>query len=234
MIRAILRAFLPAVIACAILAPLAIFEKNSKLLESSLLANMPVGNNLAGWYGIKTQESERERKVLAKDTRFSKAIYKLVPRVPWESPHPQISVSIIYSGQDMGNSIHRPEVCLPAQGHLNLQSEVSSITLSNGETLKFTRLTSATPFPNAPRKRLHHIHYYVFVGHRSIHHSHIARTLQDTWDRSVNGEVQSWAYFQAGTYWAPELGISKEEADRRLRKLISELLPLQIVWKQVK
>ena len=38
---------------------------------------------------------------------------------------------------------------------------------------------------------------------------------------------------QAGTCWAPALGITEEEADQKIRNLISELLPGQVDWQKL-
>ena len=110
----------------------------------------------------------------------------------------------------------------------------SEILLSDGRTLTLTRLTSRVPLPN--RKdglTLNFISYYVFIGHGTICHSHLGRTLQDMYDRVAKGYVQRWAYFQANSYWAPELNLSAEETDKRIRTLISELLPGQIDWSKM-
>lgn len=234
MIRSILKAFAPLILASAVLSYSFTLSGKIDILPSNLSPDMPLDDDLPGWKGIKTQESEAERKILSADTKFSKAVYKLKPRVPWEPDYPAINVSLVFSGQDMNNSIHRPEVCLPAQGHLNVQGTSSEILLNNGRTLTLTRLSSTTPMTDDPRKRLNHIHYYVFVGNGCITHSHLARNMQDTVDRFFRGKVQAWAYFQAGTCWGTEINVTEEDADRRLRKLISELLPGLINWESIK
>lgn len=231
MIKHIARAFFPLLLASLILSSTFILPQNAAIVPSSISPDMPLGYRLPGWHGIKTQESDKERQILAHDTKFSKAIYKQLPRVPWEKPSPQFNISIVYSGKSLNGSIHRPEVCLPAQGHMSLQGEVSQINLNNGKTLKFTRLKSKLPTDKLPSKRLNFIHYYIFIGHNTICHTHLWRNIQDIIDRCIHGRIQSWAYFQAGTYWSPELGITEEEADKRLRTLISDLLPRQIDWK---
>lgn len=232
--RHLLKAFLPPIVTILILSCVWILPKQSELLESRLKPDMPLGHSLPGWKGVKTQESERERQILAADTRFSKARYIQLPRVPWEKQAPAVDVSIVYSGQDMNNSIHRPERCLPSQGHLDVRGRESEITLADGSVVKFTRLSSRVPMPEQKGTRIHFIHYYLFVGNKSIHHSHMARNLQDILDRIVIGQVQQWAYFQAGTCWGPEINVTEEDADRRLRKLISELLPGLINWESIK
>ena len=230
----IFTAFLPFLLAISIFCCFWVLPKNQGIIESCISPEMPLGYELTGWKGVKTQETDKERQILASDTRFSKANYQLLPRVPWLPPSPPINVSIIYSGRDLNNSIHRPEVCLPAQGHMNLKGATKELELSNGKTVKLTRLTSFCDIQTPAKLRLQYIHYYVFAGHNTIVHTHLARNFKDMLDRCLKGRVQSWAYFQVGTYWAPELGISEEDADGRLRKLISELLPRQIDWEKVK
>ena len=133
----------------------------------------------------------------------------------------------------MNASIHRPERCLPSQGHLNLRGSTSEITLADGRQLSVTRLTSQVQLPGERKQTINFINYYVFIGHGTIHHSHLGRTAQDIYDRIAKGYVQRWAYFQAGSYWAPELGISEDEADKHIRALISDLLPGQINWEEM-
>lgn len=228
--KKLVRALIAPALAAAILGCVFLLPKHDEMMESCISPDLPLESTLPGWWGIKVQESEKERSILAADTRFSKGQYTQPLRVPWERKKPAVEVSIVYSGQDMNNSIHRPERCLPAQGHMNLQGSESELTLANGRKLHLTRLTSRIPMPGNKNLRLNFIHYYVFFGHDSVSHTHLGRTLQDLIDRVVLGRVQRWAYFQAGTCWAPEIGISEQEADERLRKLISQLLPGQVDW----
>ncbi len=231
MIKQLLRAWLPPALLALMLSAVFILPRQEQLMESSISADLPVGNALPGWQGKRIQESEVERSSLAADTRFSKAQYTQPRRIFWEKEPPPVEVSIVYSGSDMNASIHRPERCLPSQGHVGLQTGASEISLADGRTLTFTRLTSRVPLPAHQNGiTLNFISYYIFIGHGSIRHTHIGRTLQDMYDRVAGGYVQRWAYFQANSYWAPELNITEEETDQRIRKLISELLPGQINW----
>ncbi|MBR5879124.1 MAG: exosortase-associated EpsI family protein [Akkermansia sp.] len=233
MIRKLLRSLLPPLLTVSILSCVFILPREEELVESSISPDLPLHDALAGWQGRKVQESERERRVLAADTRFSKATYSRVKRVPWEKSLPPVEISIVYSGRDMNASIHRPERCLPSQGHLNLQGKSDEITLKDGRKLNITRLSSQVQIPGEKKQTLNFIHYYIFVGHSNIHHTHLGRTAQDMYDRVAKGYVQRWAYFQAGSYWSPELGISKSEADKHIRDLISDLLPGQINWQEM-
>ena len=231
MISKLLRALLPPVLVAVILSSVFILPREESLVESSISPDLPLGTDLSGWQGSKIQESEHERRVLAEDTRFSKATYSRISRVPWEKSLPPVEISIVYSGADMNSSIHRPERCLPSQGHLNLRGSSDEITLADGRKLGITRLNSQVQLPD--KQTINFINYYVFIGHGTIHHSHLGRTAQDIYDRVAKGYVQRWAYFQAGSYWAPELGITEDEADKHIRALISDLLPGQINWQEM-
>ena len=230
----ILRALLPPALLALLLSSVFILPRHATLVESSISPDLPVNSDLPGWQGTKVQESEVERSSLAADTRFSKAQYTQSRRVFWEKEKPPVEISIVYSGSDMNSSIHRPERCLPSQGHVNLQSSADKITLKDGRTLHVTRLTSRVPLPNRDDGlTLNFISYYVFIGHGTMHHTHLGRTLQDMYDRVAKGYVQRWAYFQASSYWAPELNLTEKETDQGIRALISELLPSQINWQEM-
>ena len=234
MIKQLTRAWLPPALLALLLSSVFILPREEQLMESSISPDLPVSFDLPGWQGTKIQESEVERTSLAADTRFSKAQYTQPRRVFWEKETPAVEVSIVYSGSDMNSSIHRPERCLPSQGHVNLQTSTSELRLADGRTITLTRLTSRVPLPNRDDGlTLNFVSYYVFIGHGTMHHTHIGRTLQDMYDRVTRGYVQRWAYFQANSYWAPELNLTEEETDKRVRTLISELLPKQINWSEM-
>lgn len=231
MIKQTLRALLPPVVLAAMLGCVFVLPREEQLQESSISPDLPVSFELPGWQGTKVQESEVERSTLAADTKFSKAQYTRNKRVFWAKDEPAVEVSIVYSGSDMNASIHRPERCLPSQGHVDLQTSPQEITLADGRTIAVTRLVSKVPLPNRDDGlTLRFVSYYVFIGHKTMHHTHLGRTLQDMYDRVAKGYVQRWAYFQVSSYWAPELNVTEEETDQRVRALISELLPRQMNW----
>ena len=63
-------------------------------------------NYIGDWIGEEGKITDRELEVLAKDTQFARKNYINVAG-------DRISVSIVLSGDDMTNSIHRPERCSP-------------------------------------------------------------------------------------------------------------------------
>lgn len=233
-IKQSLRALLPPALLALILSSVFILPRHEALVESSISPELPVGFKLPGWYGKKVQESEVERTSLAADTRFSKAQYNQPRQSLWDEEKPPVEVSIVYSGSDMNSSIHRPERCLPSQGHIDLRTSNSEIPLADGRTVAFTRLTSRVPLPNRDDGlTLRFVSYYVFIGHGTMHHTHLGRTFQDMYDRVAKGYVQRWAYLQVNSYWAPELKLTEEETDQRVRSVIAELLPSQVDWSKM-
>lgn len=232
-VRSLLTALLPPVALGLLMGLILLLPRQDSLLASSIRPDMPLGYELPGWYGVKMQESDLERIILAADTRFSKACYVRRRDSLQEPQGAPIVASIVYSGSDMNSSIHRPERCLPSQGHIDLKGASSDIRLEDGHTLTFTRLTSRTLSPERPGESLQHINYYIFVGHGSIQSNHLSRTLQDMYDRVFKGYVQRWAYFQIGTYWGGNTGIGEEQAEAQLRELIARLTPGLMEWKQI-
>lgn len=228
----IIKALTPVFVLGILLTLSVLIPENAQLQDSSMTKELPLGYDLDGWHGTRRQESPSERSSLAKDTLFSKADYRRVSATAWEKRMPDIHVSLVFSGSDMNNSIHRPEMCLPAQGHQNLQGSSTNITLDNGRSIYLTRLTSYLPSAE-PGKRLNFIHYYTFVGHGNLCHDHMKRMLIDIRDRTLLGTVQRWAYFQVGTFWGTQFNITEEEADEHLRKLICQLLPRIIDWEEL-
>lgn len=229
----ILSALTPAFVLGIILSLTFIIPEKAELQASSMSMDLPLRFDLSEWYGIRKQESPAERRTLAPDTLFSKADYRLLYSDEWDKTMPDVHVSLVFSGNDMNQSIHRPELCLPGQGHLNLLATDTLLTLNNGKEVKFTRLTTYRRNPDIPDKKLHYIHYYTFVGKGHIRHSHMQRVICDILDRILKGKVQRWAYCQIGTYWSPHLGITQEDADRLIQKLISQLLPQIINWEEM-
>ena len=229
----ILSALAPALVLGVLLSLSLLIPEKAELQASSMSPELPLRFDLPNWYGIRKQESSDERKILAPDTLFSKADYRLLSNDAWDQSIPDVHVSLVFSGNDMNQSIHRPEMCLPGQGHLDLQASDVSFSLSNGKEMKFTRLVSYRRVPDLPDKKLHYVHYYTFVGKGNIRHSHTQRMICDLLDRTLKGKVQRWAYFQVGTYWSPHLKLTQDDAEKLLQKLVSQLLPEIINWEEI-
>lgn len=197
------------------------------------------------WRFDKIPPSQAELDGLAKDTEFSKAIC-LSPRPGEINPDgysipDRLDLSIVLSGYDLNNSIHRPERCMPAQGHTILASNDAEIKLANGRTLTAKRLLSTQKIPTSPDRKssqdLQCVTYYFFVGHDRIAHDHLQRTFIDMKDRLVRGMDQRWAYASISMWFGKvpwiEPEVTEKEADEKVTKFLREFAEKQIDWNQV-
>lgn len=198
-----------------------LLPKSSKSSPAGIAMALP--NYVGDWIGKDAEITEREREVLAKDTQFARKIYT---NLAGDS----VFVSIVMSGDDMTNSIHRPERCLPAQGW-NLQaSEPRILALPSGKQLEVTRLQNGRSVERQDKTRatLVNLNYYWFVGHNDMTASHLTRTGIDLRDRILYGYNQRWAYVTVAAivtkgWTTPER--TEEQTTAMLEGFIRELAP---------
>lgn len=214
-----------------------------KVAESAVRMDLP---EMSERWEFKTlPPSEAEINTLAKDTEFAKAIC-LQPR-PGEYYSngdrvlDRIDLSVVLSGADINNSIHRPERCMPSQGHQILTSTDRNIKLGNGRNIVVKRLGSVQRIPTNEERteflELKCVSYYFFVGHDRITNDHYGRTFADMKDRLLKGMDQRWAYVSTSTWFGklPWMGeqVTEAEADAKLTEFVSRFAESQINWDQV-
>jgi len=190
-------------------------------------------NTFQFWFGRPMAVSAEEHRMLAADTEFAKKRYVLSdvdtkqpvindPNLASFAELLSVQASIVLSGHDLNDSIHRPERCLPAQGFKELQLEPRIVQTPQGavpvtrircyseikdpETGNFVLDSSGRPV------RLQHVFYYWFVGSRTLTSDHYHRTLTDMRDRLLGGFDQQWAYVLLGSSFTNYL-FSPEIAD---------------------
>ena len=178
------------------------------------------------WFGEDQAISDLELQMLAKDTAFARKLYT-------DGLGGQIFASIVLSGQDLDNSIHRPERCLPAQGWSVAGSQVVTIPLPNGpvKELKATRLHNVRKVPvgDGETKSIYNVNYYWFVGWSDMTPSHFDRTYIDIRDRVLYGYNQRWAYITIAstiTDGVMKFGKNEQETDAAVQEFIQQLMPL--------
>ena len=228
-----------------LLATIHLLPQAGEMASSAVKMDLP---EAAGNWTLRSQPaSEEEVNTLATDTRFSKAVCLRarkgeVDAATGRAIPDRIDLSIVMSGHDLNNSIHRPERCMPSQGHLISNSTNTSFVLSNGRKLTVKRLLSVQSIPTNAAKTeyvsFNCITYYFFVGHNRITQDHLKRTLLDMKDRLLLGMDQHWAYVSASMWYGKVPWIKNEvpieEADTKLRKFINEFAEEQIDWKMVR
>lgn len=117
--------------------------------------------------------SEAERTVLPADTEIDKRRYV--------SPDGEFLVSVVVGGRSK-SSIHRPELCLPAQGFQMASPRTVEVGGVEWHVITLARKeASSMGFA------------YTFFnqdGYRTS--SHLRRIFRDVWDRSMRGRIDRW------------------------------------------
>jgi hypothetical protein len=221
-----------------------------RLTESAMSMEMP--KKLGPWTTHLREPSKEERESLAADTKFSKATCVKVRPGSWDFMTGQSEVdavadiSIVLSGHDLANSIHRPERCMPAQGHDIYQSDRSVLEVPGERPIPVRRLLSRRKqqIENSKDVIVHDaLTIYFFVGHQVVTDDHSKRTKIDMKDRLQKGEAQSWAYvtvtmlFKGDTKSPAQVeegGLPDlDKADKMARELLGDLVARNVDWKQI-
>jgi EpsI family protein len=181
-------------------------------------------DDLGSWRGSDAVVSAEELQGLAPDTGFARRLYT-------DRSGDQIYVSIVLSGQDMANSIHRPERCLPAQGWTVEHSDVVAIPMASGPPLAVTKLSNVREAwlkENHTRVTVRQLDYYWFIGSTDVTPSTWKRTYIDIKDRILHGENQRWAYVTVASTVTDDLrpfGKNEAETSEMVRDFIAQIVP---------
>lgn len=180
--------------------------------------------DVGDWRGRDAAVSPQELAGLAPDTGFARRYYK-------DDKGNEMYVSIVLSGADMANSIHRPERCLSAQGWTVERSDKVKIALPAGTPpLTVTKLQDEREMhPDATHTLAwRNLNYYWFVGSHDITASHWTRTFIDVRDRILHGEAQRWAYITVATNVSDNLrpdGLNSADTARLVEGFIAQVVP---------
>jgi hypothetical protein len=240
-----LRLLILPVLLGGLLSTVHLLPEAGEMAASAVKMDLP--DSAGNWTMRTIPASERELMILATDTRFSKAVC-LRPRegevdlASGLAVPDRIDLSVVLSGHDLNNSIHRPERCMPSQGHVIGSSMDVSFELPNGRNITVRRLLSVQSIPTNEERTeyasFNCVTYYFFVGHDSVTQDHIKRTLMDMKDRLMRGMDQRWAYVSASMWYGKVPWIENEvtigEADAKLRQFITEFGMEQIDWEMVR
>ena len=163
-----------------------LLPRGYKIRESAVIMILP--NTVDEWFGESMETSEVVINALADDTNYAQSQYKR--RTPGTEDKIDItSAFVVLSGDDMNNSIHRPERCLAAQGFEILSSEEILIPINEKYNVPTRRLLS-----KHLRTGVKQISYYWFTGAKKITANHYNRTFTDIFDRLTTGTNQRWAF----------------------------------------
>jgi len=162
--------------------------------------------------GKRVEVTGKELQILAKDTEFERTQFANTA-APYQ---PAVEVSVVFSGKDLNNSIHRPERCLRSQGwnFVKERTVVLSEVFPDGSDLPVREIVCKKPVMREDGSSFEamRVQYYTFFGHTGITESHYGRTFQDMKDRLFKGFDQQWAY---ATF---SITVTKIYADQGLMK----------------
>lgn len=124
------------------------------------------------------------------------------------------SVSVVIGGRSRG-SIHRPELCLPAQGFAMLDAGRLELAVGRGRPLTVRKISAARAGGNS----LSIVYWFLSRDRESC--SHTERILLDVWDRSIHNRINRWVMvaINAGS------GLETAEEIERFASFLSALYP---------
>jgi len=188
--------------------------------KSGVIMNLP--SEVGDFIGKDETPSEGEKYVLPKDTEIVKKSYT-------DAAGDLINANIVLAGSEK-RSIHRPELCLPAQGWSINREQQIPVKLADGRTISVMQVSTSRPVQdNSGQSRpLNSYYYYWFVGNGITTASHVERILINSWDRVMHHKNHRWAYVAVA---APVLEGFKEhgknpaETEAMIADFISRMAP---------
>ena len=143
--------------------------------------------------------------ILPKDTEIFKRTYKAADGLTY-------AVSMVIAGRRRG-SIHRPELCLPAQGFVMTDAERVAVRVAGGSPTKVRKIT----VQSAGGNRFSLVYWFFCKDRESC--SHTERILSDIWDRSVHNRINRWVMVAVNVSSA----LDSAESMERLEAFLSDL-----------
>ena len=189
--------------------------------------------------GKSTAVTGTELDILAKDTEFERVQYVNIDH----TSRPAVEVSVVFSGKDLNNSIHRPERCLRSQGwnFVKEQKVLVPGAMPDGSDMPFREVVCVKPvkLEDGTEINVMRVQYYTFFGHTAITEDHYGRTWQDMKDRLFKGYDQQWAYAtfsmpvtqiyaDQGLMRPGQKAYTLEESEAILAEFIRKLAPLVV------
>jgi len=183
---------------------------------------MSLPRQIGNFYGTEEEASDAERKILPGDTEILRMRYE---NIKGDS----ITASIVLSGGEK-RSIHRPEICLPAQGWTIGSGNVIPVPLASGKTMDVMQLNLSRPVETQPGV-FHQIRsqfMYWFVGKDITTADHKVRIFKTSWDRVFHKTNHRWAYVLVSALVEDSIrpgGRNSEETTKMMKDFIREIVP---------
>ncbi|MGY8686124.1 MAG: exosortase C-terminal domain/associated protein EpsI [Verrucomicrobiales bacterium] len=192
---------------------------SSKIQDSAIVMDLPP--LIGDWTAGAKEEASPEVKKILQASAYENRTYA------HDLNGQIVRVSMVLSSDNINQSIHRPERCLPAQGHRILGSSETQIPFDDGGgMLTVTRLLTEKRYEDQEGdvQTIQSLTYYWFVGKNTLTNSHYDRALVDMKDRLFGGFSQKWAYITFDSFLNPE-GTNAASQDEGIVDLIREIIP---------
>ncbi|MCH2063631.1 MAG: EpsI family protein [Roseibacillus sp.] len=213
-----------------------LFPNAAENSASGMVLRLPGREEVPGHLGFERPVSKEEKKWLPEDTGILKMLYvptALTASNEVEAAEAGISVSLILSGMDR-RSLHRPEVCLRAQGWRIAGKETVTLSVA-GEDLKvmdFTLLRKVNEKDGTIRNvRAHYVYWW--IGAKRSTPSDFERILYTVLDNMFRNVNNRWGYPSVLVYadlkgrkTPAEIAVADAEARRRAFSFIQQNAPL--------
>lgn len=170
------------------------------------------------WIGRSAPVTPIEREILPADTGYSRRNY-----VSLADPKTRVFLSIVLSGRDR-TSIHRPELCLVAQGWTLAGATEHAWQFPERPAADFTAtlLRVRREVPTARGKVVvPELVAYWFVGRDGVVASQGHRLALDAWNRVVHARNDRWAYVLMQT----DATAGEPAALERMQTVLTATLP---------
>jgi len=159
----------------------------NQISEPGIDLKLPVF--VGDYMGVAQEVSEGEKHILPPDTGIVRKLYRTLEGT-------EIVTSIVLAGED-SRSIHRPEICLPAQGWKIQSKQVLPFAMGQEErTMKLTCLTLTRPVELADGRSWDQqaLYAYAFIGDGKSTPHNWERIFLTSYDRLFHGQNHRWAY----------------------------------------
>ena len=212
------------------------FPNAAENSAAGMVLRLPGRDEVPGHLGFDRPISKEEKKWLPEDTGIKKMLYvpkdaKVTNEV--EASEAGISVSLILSGMDR-RSLHRPEVCLRAQGWRIAGKETVTLSVA-GEDLKvmdFTLVRKANAEDGTMRNvRAHYVYWW--IGAKRSTPSDFERILYTVLDNMFRNVNNRWGYPSVlvhadleGRSTPAEIAVADAEARKRAYSFIQQIAPV--------
>lgn len=188
--------------------------------EPGVVLTLP--DRVGDFVGVTEKMSAEEKKILPADTGFIRKTYT-------NGAGEKISASIVLAGGEK-RSIHRPQICLTAQGWTIGRSNTEKIPLTSGNDLDVMRLNIHRQQEIRPGvfRPLQSEFLYWFIGKETTTPYHMVRIFKTSWDRVFHKTNHRWAYVIITTVvpeGTPGDDSKARQTDEVLKKFVANIVP---------